>query len=151
MSIAMSGLNFSKCFIYLDDLIVYGRNLRQHNGNLMDILSRLRDVNLKLNGGKCQFLKKELLYLGHIIKDGGILPDPEKIQSIISCPEPVNCEEVKRLVALANYYRRHLKNFAQITSPLNKLTRKGAIFEWSEECKIAFKTIKESITSAPLL
>lgn len=80
MSIAMSGLTFSRCFIYLDDLIVYGKNLNQHNCNLMDILDRLRKVNLKLNGGKCQFLKKELLYLGHIIKDGGILPDPEKVK-----------------------------------------------------------------------
>lgn len=151
MSIAMSGLTFVKCFIYLDDLIVYGKNLSQHNNNLIDIMDRLRKVNLKLNGGKCQFLKKELLYLGHIIKDGGILPDPEKVQAIANCNEPTNCEEVKRVVALTNYYRRHLRDFAHIATPLNKLTRKNAIFEWSQECQDAFRKIKESITTAPLL
>lgn len=63
MSIAMAGLSFSKCFIYLDDLIVFGRNMQQHNENLNDIFARLRKTNLKLNGSKCQFMKRELNYI----------------------------------------------------------------------------------------
>lgn len=61
MSIAMSGLAFEKCFLNLDDLIVFGRSLAIHNRNLIDVFERLRKVNLKLNPTKCQFLKKEIL------------------------------------------------------------------------------------------
>lgn len=62
MTVAMSGLNYDKCFIYLDNLIAFGRNLDMHNKNLLDILMRLRKVNLKLNPDKCDFLRKEILY-----------------------------------------------------------------------------------------
>jgi len=67
MTIAMSGLNYVSCFVYLDDLIVFGNNLTNHNKNLIKILQRLREVNLKINPNKCQFMRKEVLYLGHTI------------------------------------------------------------------------------------
>lgn len=72
MTIAMSGLNGSRCLIYLDDIIVYGKTLQEHNKNLIDIFIRLRQVNLKLNPQKLNFLKKELLYLGHLISEEGV-------------------------------------------------------------------------------
>lgn len=67
MAIALSGLTYEKAFLYLDDIVVFGRNLQMHNKNLIDIFERLRKVNLKLNATKCEFLKKELLYLGHVV------------------------------------------------------------------------------------
>lgn len=76
MSVAMSELTYEQCFVYLNDLIVYGRNLEIHNKNLINVLERVRKVNLKLNPEKCQFLKKEILYLGHLISSEGVLPDP---------------------------------------------------------------------------
>lgn len=65
MSVAMLGLTYDKCFVYLDDLIVFGRYLELHNKNLQDVFERLKKYNIKLNPDKCQFLKKEILYLGH--------------------------------------------------------------------------------------
>lgn len=102
MTVAMSGLNLSKCFTYLDDLIVFGKNLLDHNYNLFAVLNRLRDVNLKLNVDKCQFLKKSIVYLGHTISEQGILPDESKIEAITLFPRPTRVEEVKRFVAMVN-------------------------------------------------
>lgn len=151
MTLAMSGLNYENCFVYLDDLIVFGNNLSNHNINLVKVLQRLRKVNLKLNPAKCEFLKKEILYLGHVISSNGISPDPEKIKALQMYPVPTNGSETKRFVAFANYYRKFIKNFAELTAPLNRLSRKGVEFIWSNECQVAFETLKYSLSNPPIL
>lgn len=151
MTIAMSGLNCESCFIYLDDLIIFGKNLREHNQNLIKVFERLRKVNLKLNPRKCEFLKKDLLYLGHIISAEGILPDPDKINIVKNYPIPKSNDEVKRFVAFVNYYRRFIKNFANIVLPLNILTRKNVNFSWTHECQNSFETLKQCLVNPPVL
>ena len=151
MTVALSGLTFDKCFVYLDDLIVFGRNLEAHNRNLIDIFERLRKVNLKLNPTKCQFLKKELLYLGHIVSAQGVLPDPEKIKVLLEYPVPQTSEEIKRFIAFCNYYRKFIPAFADITAPLNKLCRKNEPFIWSKCCQESFDSLKQHMTNPPIL
>lgn len=151
MSVAMSGLNYINCFIYLDDCVVFGRNLESHNKNLIEIFERLRKVNLKLNPSKCQFLKTELLYLGHTISSQGIQPDSEKIKTIQNYPTPTNVDEVRRFVAMCNYYRKFIKNFADITNCLNKLCRKNVKYEWTEQCEKSFNFLKNALTTPPIL
>lgn len=151
MSIAMSGLTYDKCFVYLDDLIIFGRNLNSHNKNLIDVLERLRKVNLKLNPSKCQFLKKEILYLGHLVSADGVLPDPEKTIVLQNYPVPKNVDEVKRFVAFCNYYRKFVPAFADITLPLNRLCRKNIIFDWTVECQKSFDALKQKLISPPIL
>lgn len=121
MTIAMSGLNFSKCIVYLDDIVVMGRNLQQHNKNLIDIFTRFRKINFKFNPLKCNFLKKEILYLGHVVTPEDIKPDPNKVLAIKNYPTPKNEDEVRRFVAFANYYRKFISKFSEITQPLNNL------------------------------
>lgn len=151
MTIAMSGLNYDICFIYLDDLIVFGNSLEDHNQNLIKVFQRLREVNLKLNPIKCEFLKKEILYLGHVITSKGISPDPEKIRAMQNYPLPKDGKEVKRFVASANYYRKFIPNFATTASPLNFLTRKGVVFQWTAACQNSFETLKQCLISPPIL
>lgn len=151
MSIAMSGLTFEKCFVYLDDLVIFGRNMSIHNKNLIEVLERLRKVNLKLNPEKCQFLKKELLYLGHVVSAKGVLPDPAKTEVLKTYPVPTNTNEVKRFVAFCNYYRKFIDGFACITAPLNKLTKKNEQFVWDKKCQNAFETLKEKLITPPVL
>ncbi|KAG6453944.1 hypothetical protein O3G_MSEX008407 [Manduca sexta] len=151
MSVAMSGLTYEKCLIYQDDLIVFGRNLHMHNHNLISIMERLRKVNLKLNPLKCEFLKKEILYLGHVVSEKGVLPDPEKTNVLINYPTPKNAEEVKRFVAFCNYYRKFIKSFSEIAIPLNKLCRKNEPFIWTDECQHAFEYLKSALISSPIL
>lgn len=151
MTVAMSGLNYEKCLVYLDDLCVFGRNLEQHNKNLLDVFGRLRKNNLKLNPSKCKFLRKEILYLGHVVSENGIQPDPDKTKVLKNYPKPKNADEVKRFVAFANYYRRFIKNFSAISYPLNLLCRKNVPFLWSHECDNAFETLKSSLGKPPVL
>jgi hypothetical protein len=151
MTIAMSGLNYEKCFVYLDDLIVFGKNMTEHNKNLISVFTRMREVNLKLNPSKCKFLRKSVLYLGHQISENGILPDPAKIDVVKNYPCPKDEKETKRFVAFANYYRKFIKNFAVIAAPLNKLSKKGVSFLWSEECQKAFDVLKNKLCSPVVL
>lgn len=151
MTVAMSGLTYEKCFVYLDDLVIFGRNLDSHNKNLQDVFERLRKVNLKLNPQKCQFLKLELLYLGHVVSKDGVLPDPKKISVIKEYPVPQNSDDVKRFVAFCNYYRKFIKGFAEITVPLNQLCRKNIPFVWTTECEQSFQELKNKLVSPPIL
>lgn len=151
ITLAMSGLTYEKCFVYLDDLIVFGRNLVDHNKNLMTVFQRLRQVNLKLNPHKCNFLKKEILYLGHVVTGEGILPDPDKVKVMKEYPVPENVDEVKRFVAFANYYRKFIPDFARKAYELNKLCRKNQDFNWNIKCQSSFETLKNSLASPPLL
>lgn len=151
MTLAMSGLNYSSCFIYLDDLIDFVNNLQNHNKNLIKVFQRLRDVNLKLNPNKREFLRKEILYLENIISSEGVSPDPSKVIAVQEYPVPKDANETKRFVAFANYYRRYIKNFAGIVSPLNNLTRKGVLFLWNSECQEAFEKLKQALSTSPVL
>lgn len=151
MTIAMSGLNLESCFIYLDDLIVFGSSLFNHNKNLLKVLQRLREINLKLNPSKCDFLRKEILYLGHIISAGGISPDPEKVRVVEKCPCPKDANETKRFVAFSNYYRKSEVYTKHIVEPLNKSTRKNILFEWNEDCQNSFEALKQSLLRSPVL
>lgn len=151
MTVAMSGLCMEKCLIYLDDIIIFGKTLNEHNKNLISIFERLRGVNLKLNPSKCNFLKQELIYLGHFISAEGIRPDPSKVECVENWPTPKTADEVKRFVAFSNYYRKHIKDFSKISIPLNKLTKKGVPFEWTEECQHAFETLKLKFLNPPIL
>ncbi|KAG7295451.1 hypothetical protein JYU34_021634 [Plutella xylostella] len=151
ITLAMSGLTYKKCFVYLDDLIVFGRNLDDHNKNLLDVFERLRQVNLKLNPSKCDFLKKEILYLGHVVTGDGILPDPDKVKIMKEYPIPKNVEEVKRFIAFANYYRKFIPNFSDKVYSLNKLCKKNVPFKWDEQCQKDFELVKQSLLSPPVL
>jgi RNase H-like domain found in reverse transcriptase/Reverse transcriptase (RNA-dependent DNA polymerase)/Integrase zinc binding domain/Integrase core domain/Retroviral aspartyl protease len=151
MTVALADLNYDKCFVYLDDIIVFGSNLETHNRNLTAVLNRLREVNLKLNPKKTKLLGKEVLYLGHKISAEGIAPDPQKIGVVENYPVPKNADGVKRFVAFANYYRKFIKDFSSITGPLNQLSKKNVRFDWTTKCQEAFDTLRKALYSSPIL
>ncbi|KAI4898201.1 hypothetical protein NFI96_005256 [Prochilodus magdalenae] len=90
-------------------------------------------------------------YLGHVISAEGVKADPNKVQAIREWPVPKNQTEVRSFVGLASYYRRFVKGFAEIASPLHQLTEKGRRFKWSEACQKAFECLKASLMSVPVL
>lgn len=151
MTMAMTVLTYEKCLVYLDDLICFGKNLDDHNKNLQDIFEKLRNVNLKLNPSKCDFLKKNILYLGHVVSASGILPDPEKTKVVQNYPVPKSTDEVKRFVAFVNYYRKFIQNFAGKAYHLNYLCKKNVPFIWDENCQQSFECLKQSVISPPVL
>lgn len=151
MNIAFSGLNASQCFVYIDDIIVVGRSENHHLKNLKLIFDTCRHFNLKLNPEKCTFFKTEVTFLGHVCSEYGILPDPSKFETIKTYPKPHDGDATRRFVAMANYYRKFIKNFAIISKPLNALTKKNAQFIWSKECDDSFKTIKKLLIHPQVL
>lgn len=151
MNTILSGLIGIKCFVYLDDVVVYGYNLADHNEKLSQILKIFRFHKLKLNPQKCEFLSKNLCYLGHIITPNGIKPDPKKTEAVVNYPTPANTKDVKAFLGFVGYYRRFIPNFSHISEPLNKLLRKRAEFKWDEFCFEAFSKLKNSLISLPIL
>ncbi|KAA3674184.1 uncharacterized protein DEA37_0001986 [Paragonimus westermani] len=151
MQKALQGLVPSQCLIYLDDIIVYGRTVAEHNNNLRDVLERLRSTGLKLKGSKCHFLQREVTFLGHVIAADGIKTDPAKSEQIKNWPRPQTVENVRSFLGLASYYRKFIQGFAEIATPLHRLTEKGRPFTWSDECSASFETLKDKLTTPPIL
>jgi hypothetical protein len=150
MSIVLEGLgNFSTA--YLDDILVYSATLDEHLKHLQIVFNRLRTHSLKLKLKKCSFLQKETTYLGFVINEYGVKPDPSKVKAIQSLQSPINVKQVRSFIGMCSYYRRFIPNFSKIAEPIINLTKKHAKFRWSEECQKAFEFLKSSLTVVPLL
>lgn len=151
MNHILTGLQGVDCFVYLDDIVIYGRNLVDHETRLMKVLQLLRENNLKLKTEKCQFLRKEVVYLGHVCSEDGARPDPHKVKCVTELSPPRSVKEIQSVMGLFNYYRKFIDGMAEIALPITTLTKKGTKFVWDENCQLAFKKLKEVITTAPLL
>ena len=100
---------------------------------------------------KCHFCKKKLAFLGHIVSAKGILPDPAKVDKVKNFAKPTNLTELRGFIGLASYYHRFIQDFATIVEPMNHLLRKDIPYIWNEDCQKAFETLKEKLTTAPIL
>lgn len=128
MDNVLTGLLGNVCFVYLDDIVIYAKSLEEHKLKLNQLFQRLREANLSLQPDKCEFFKKELIYLGHIISDEGVKPNPGKVQAIKQYPAPKNHKELKQFLGLVGYYRRFIKDFSSITQPFTSLLKKNVPF-----------------------
>ena len=151
MTQALRGMNWKFALIYVDDILIFSQNFEEHLIHLDQIFQRLREANLKLKPSKCKFATKKVIYLGHVLSKDGVQVDSSKIEAVASFPTPKCQKDVRSFLGLCNYYRKFVKGFANIASPLNTLLKKNAKFIWSNECQIAFETLKQKLTSAPIL
>ena len=143
MDLVLAGLQWSHCLVYIDDVIIIGENLDEHLIHLQQVFDRLLQAGLKLQPKKCQFLKPEVQYLGHIVSRQGISPDPAKIDKIASWPTPKCTKEVQQFLGLAGYYRQFIQDFSKLARPLHWLTERNSDFKWTPECQAAFEKLKE--------
>jgi hypothetical protein len=132
MHLVLSGLTGTRCFAYLDDIVIYAKSLADHNGKLREILDRVRTHQLKLQPDKCEFLRTEVNYLGHQITESGVKPDPQKVAVIEQFPTPTNAKSLKTFCGMISYYRRFIPNCSKIASTLYKLLKRDARYEWNE-------------------
>lgn len=151
MDTVLMGLNFDICLAYLDDIIVYSRDLSSHMDRLEKLFQRLREANLKLKPSKCSILQKRVAFLGYCVSGNGIATDPTKIEAVRDWPTPSNLRQCRSFVGLCQYYRRFVPNFSAIAAPLHALTKKGAPFVWSIECQTAFEQLKDALIGADVL
>ena len=140
-----------KAFVYLDDIIVFGDTIEEHNANLRKVLMALRKHNLKIEPGKCQLLRREIEYLGHVVNENGIKPTNTNIKAIQNIKAPTTVRGVRSLLGTVNFYGKFIPGVAEIRKPLNDLLKKEARFIWSEECQNAFEELKRALISEPLL
>jgi hypothetical protein len=151
MSNVLVGIQGIKCLVNLDDIIIFGETLQVHNEKLREVLGRMRKHNLKLQPDKCEFLRKEVTYLGHVITKDGVKPDDKKIEAVRNFPVPTCTRTLKSFLGLAGYYRRFLPNFSKIAKPLTELLRKNTPYVWDDKTEKAFNTLKECLITEPLL
>ena len=151
MDMVLAGMNWKTCLIYLDDIIILGRDFPTHLQNMDQIFSCLRQAGLKLQPSKCRLCQRAVSFLGHIVSPAGIATDPEKTERIGNWPIPLSRKDVQQFLRLTNYYRRFIQNYAHVAKPLNRLTEKTATFQWTEECQQAFDFLKHKLTSTPIL
>lgn len=138
-------------FVYLDDIIIITPSFELHLQILTKIFQRLLETGLTVNKEKCQFCRPELKYLGYVVDHSGVHVDPDKVQTILTIPEPKSVSEIRRFVGVASWYRRFIPNFASLTAPLTNLLKKNQTFKWTSECSDAFNKLKENLISAPIL
>jgi hypothetical protein len=106
---------------------------------------------LKLKPSKCNLLQKSVEFLGHIVSEGRIGVNPEKVKAVMEWPTPISLKEVRGFVGLCSYSRRFVKDFGKIAAPLNALSEKNRTFCWDESCQTAFDILKKCLTTTPLL
>ncbi|XP_039602210.1 uncharacterized protein LOC120524423 [Polypterus senegalus] len=141
----------TRCVVYLDDLLVHARDFDQAVHNLWEVLTAIRSAGLRLNPAKCNLLTRQTQFLGHVVSESGVATDPAKVAAVSNWPPPANITELRSFLGLASYYRRFVRDFATIASPLHQLTNKGQRFRWSEDCAAAFQQLKAALIGAPVL
>ena len=132
-----------------DDIIIHAPDREQHDQRLKQTLRRLQDAGLTLNAEKCFFRRDEIEFLGHKLSARGINPAKDKVEAVIGAREPECVSEVRSF--LVNYCSRFIPDYATLTEPLRKLTRKNVKFQFGEEQKNAFKVLKDALASADTL
>lgn len=151
MSRVLGKLHWSTCLAYLDDVLIFGKTIKETNDRLELVLQAFASARLKLKLSKCTFLQPSVVFLGHHISGEGVSPDHTKLLKITACPIPKNITEVQAFNSLLSYYRRYIPNFSRIAQPLYNLLRKGTAFLWLPQHQEAFDMLKQKLVSAPVL
>ncbi|KAG8499496.1 hypothetical protein CXB51_005958 [Gossypium anomalum] len=137
--------------VFIDDILVYSKTESEHAQHLRIVLQNLREKQLYAKFSKCEFWLYEVGFLGHIVSAEGIRMDPSKVSAVVNWKTPKNITEVRSFLGLAGYYRRFVKNFSMIASPMTCLLQKNVEFVWSDECQQSFDQLKKMLTEAPVL
>lgn len=139
-------------FVYLDDIIIATDDFETHFDILSKLSQRITAAGLTISVSKSRFCMRSLKYLGYIVDENGIKPDPEKVSAIEEYPVPKTVKDVRRLIGLTGWYRRFIPDFASISAPITALIQKNcAKIVWTAEAQEALIRIKVALTSAPIL
>ncbi|GJV28572.1 putative nucleotidyltransferase, ribonuclease H [Tanacetum coccineum] len=137
--------------VFIDDILIYSRNEKEHEEHLKTILELLKKEELYAKFSKCEFWINTVKFLGHMIDSSGIHVDPAKIEAVKNWASPTTPLEIRQFLGLAGYYRRFIKGFSKIAKPMTELTQKNQKFDWGEEQEEAFQLLKQKLCDAPIL
>jgi len=139
------------CLVYLDDIIIFSPSLQKHISDIKLVFSKLLNANLKIQPAKCNFLRKEIDFLGHIVTQEGVKPNPNKIQAIKDFPCPKTIREIKSFLGLLGYYRKFIKDFAKITKPITRQLKGKKSIVIDDEFRKAVEISKNLLCNDPIL
>ena len=139
------------CFIIVDDLLIFGSDVKQHDENLKKVLQRARAVNLKLNVKKCRFRLNKVSYIGHEFTQNGLRPDQSKCAAIKDMPAPDSQAALQRYLGMINYLHKFIPNISEKTAPLRELLHKGTSWCWQAPQQKAFEQLQSDNCSPPVL
>jgi deoxyuridine 5'-triphosphate nucleotidohydrolase len=137
--------------VYIDDILIYSKSWEEHKQHIQQVLGILREHKLYAKESKCEFAAKEVEYLGHLLGEHGIRPDPKKVQAVQEWPRPTSPHDIMSFLGLANFYRKYIAHFAQTAAPLTDLLVHDRSFQWTDKEQKAFEQLKQDLTSAPVL
>jgi hypothetical protein len=136
--------------VFIDDILIYSKNTKEHEEHLRLVLQVLREQQLYAKFSKCDFFQKQIHYLGHVISKG-VEIDHDKTRSIMEWPTPKDVSDIRSFMGLAGYCRRFIKGFSKISCPITALQKKGAKFMWTQEYEERCQSLKHLLTHAPML
>ena len=136
--------------VYLDDILVFSKNEKDHENHVRLVLEKLCSAGLYAKLEKCVFHHPQVEFLGYIISGEDLSMDPKKIEAVISWKAPSIVRDVQCFFGFANFYRIFIQNYSKIVAPLTKLTYKDKL-EWSVEADQTFEALKKAFTTAPIL
>nr|XP_051225897.1 uncharacterized protein LOC127343754 [Lolium perenne] len=136
--------------VFLDDILVYSKDLQEHATHLEIVLQLLRKHQLYAKASKCSFAQDKIEYLGHVISKDGVATDKEKTQAMKDWPKPLSATELRGFLGLTGYYRKFVPRYGIIAKPLTQLlTKKG--FQWNDQAQAAFEQLKLAMVNTPVL
>ena len=144
-------INKGKVVAFVDDILVGTETKEGHNEIIEEVLRRLEENNLHIKSEKCVWKVQKVGSLGVVIGPNGIEIEKEKVDGVLSWPEPKNVKDVRKFLGLTNYYRRFIKDFAQVARQMNMLTRKDMKWQWGKKQQKAFDKLKRIFTTRPVL
>ena len=140
------------CLVFIDDIIIFSETWEEHQLILKEVFSRIRAAGLKVKREKCQFVQESVKFLGHIVSARGTEPDPSKIEAVRDFATPSSLTDVRAFIGMASYYRRFIKNFADIATPLHDMTKGSQPeFNWTPLADKSFNELKIRLCKAPIL
>ena len=145
MDAALQGLE-DVMVVYLDDVLIYSATKEEHEKDIRRVFDRFREKGMRVKRSKCEFMRQEIAFLGHVIKDGRILVDETKLSRLDEWEAPLTeKKQVRQFMGFASYYRAFIPNFATLTAPLTSLLRNVAHWEWTEEATAAMRGAKRAL------
>ena len=138
-------------FCYMDDILVYGREMEEHDHCLDAVMRIVQSSGLKLNRSKCLFRQTELKFLGHKFTADGIVADPDKVAAILSMPAPTSVSLLRQVMGMVHYLGSYLPDLHTVTRPLNDLLKADIVWSWGPDQEAAFAKVKEMVSCTPVL
>jgi hypothetical protein len=137
--------------VFIDDILIYSQNEEEHEEHLKMALQQLREHQSYAKLSKCEFWISEVMFLGHIINQDGLVMDPKKVVDILDWKAPRDVRGIKSFIGMARYYWCFIEGFSKIARPMTTLLAKKVEFKWTPKCQESFEVLKKKLTTSPML